>query len=243
MELFIGCSGYSYKDWKGIFYPNDLTQKQWLSFYAEKFNTVEINNTFYRFPEDKLFQKWLDQTPGHFRFTIKGHRFFTHQKKLKIDETFGERLDDFHTSLKPLKDRAGCILWQLPGNLHKNISKLETFCQKLEKQYTHVLEFRHQSWFDKEVYDVLKANHVVFCILSAPDDLPEDLVVTGKTAYVRFHGKDKWYDYLYSEQELEKWKDRLSGLNTIEQLYVYFNNDMNGNAVKNASTLSEMFKK
>jgi uncharacterized protein YecE (DUF72 family) len=242
MKIFIGCSGYSYDDWKGDFYPDDMHQDEWLSFYAEKFNTVEINNSFYKFPENESIEKWLSQTPANFRFSIKGHRFFTHLKKFNVDDSFKEKLNNFQSSLEPLKEKAGCVLWQLPGNLHKNIPKLEAFCQELDNDFTHVLEFRHPSWFDEDVYEFMKKNNIAFCILSAPGNLPEDLIVTHKTAYVRFHGKKEWYDYLYSEKELKEWKKRLNGLKNIEQLFVYFNNDKHGNAVKNAITLKKLLK-
>lgn len=242
MIIFIGCSGYSYDDWKGDFYPDDMPQDEWLSFYAEKFNTVEINNSFYKFPENESIKKWLSQAPANFRFSIKGHRFFTHLKKFNVDDSFKEKLNNFQSSLEPLKEKAGCVLWQLPGNLHKNIPKLEAFCQELDNDFTHVLEFRHPSWFDEDVYEFMKKNNIAFCILSAPGNLPEDLIVTHKTAYVRFHGKKEWYDYLYSEKELKEWKKRLNGLKNIKQLFVYFNNDKHGNAVKNAITLKKLLK-
>ncbi len=242
MRLFIGCSGYSYNEWKGHFYPENLTQDQWLSFYAKEFNTVEINHSFYKFPEQESMGKWHGQVPSDFRFSIKAHRFFTHLKKFNVDEDFMEKLDGFQSTLKSLKEKAGCVLWQLPGNLHKNLSKLESFCQRLDMNFTHVLEFRHQSWFDDEVYDLMKENKLAFCSLSAPGKLPEDLIVTHQTAYVRFHGKKEWYDYLYPHDELEKWEKKLNELKEVEQLFIYFNNDKHGNAVKNARTLKNLFK-
>lgn len=240
MKTFIGCSGFSYDDWKGRFYPNDLPEDQWLSYYAEKFNTVEINNSFYQFPKKESLEEWAGQTPAHFRFSMKAHRFFTHLKKFNLDESFMEKLNNFQVSLRPLKEKIGCVLWQTPGNLHKNVPKLESFCQKLDMDFTHVLEFRHQSWFDQEVYEVLKKFNVACCMLSAPDDLPEDLIVTHKTAYLRFHGKNEWYDYLYSDGELKEWSKRLGKLNNIDRLFIYFNNDKHGNAVKNALTFKKL---
>ncbi len=240
MKTFIGCSGFSYNDWKGCFYPHDLPDNQWLSYYAEKFNTVEINNSFYQFPKKESLKEWVSQTPAHFRFSIKAHRFFTHLKKFKIDTSFMEKLDNFQAPLSAVKEKGGCVLWQTPGNLHKNISKLESFCQKLDMDFTHVLEFRHRSWFDDKVYEVLKKNNVAFCIISAPGDLPEDIVATHRTAYVRFHGKKDWYDYLYSNGELKEWSKRLGKLNNIDRLFIYFNNDKHGNAVKNALTFKKL---
>ena len=240
MKIHIGCSGYSYDDWRGEFYPDDLPKDQWLSFYADHFSTVEINHSFYKFPEKDQFKKWMDETPGHFRFTIKGHRYFTHMKKFNTDKDFGKKLDDFQETLPPLKEKLGCVLWQLPGNLHKDTSKLDSFCKMLNTGHQHVFEFRHESWFDDEVYDLLGGHNAGFCILSAPDNLPEDMVLTGKTAYIRFHGKKEWYDYLYSDKELKTWKKRIDDIDGADRLYVYFNNDQHAHSVKNARRLMEL---
>jgi uncharacterized protein YecE (DUF72 family) len=178
MEIYIGCSGYNYKDWSEIFYPDKLPKKQWLEYYSKHFNTVEINNTFYRFPKVDILKKWLENTPGDFKFTIKANRYFTHTRKLKADERFFERLEEFQRIVNTAKDKVDCILWQLPGNLHKNIPKIEQFCKSVEhKGIRHVLEFRHESWFDESVYDVLKSENVAFCILFAPGVLPEDMLM------------------------------------------------------------------
>ncbi len=241
MDLYIGCSGYNYPEWKNIFYPGDLAKDKWLEYYSRHFNTVEINNTFYSFPSAEHLQRWIKKTPGNFKFTIKANRFFTHQKKLKIDEPFVQRLDQFNGILNTASEKVDCILWQLPGNLHKNLSKIRSFCKSLDRSMHHVVEFRHQSWFDKKVYEVLKEEDVTCCMLSAPDELPENIILTSKTAYLRFHGKSTWYDYLYTDAELEDWKNRLDSLTGIERLFIYFNNDQHGNAVKNAKKLKSLF--
>ena len=242
MKIYIGCSGYNYKGWSDIFYPDKLPKKQWLEYYAGHFNTVEINNTFYRFPKEDVLKKWLENTPDDFRFTIKANRYFTHTKKLKADERFFERLREFQRIVNTAKDKVECILWQLPGNLHKNIPKIEEFCKSVEhKDIHHVIEFRHESWFDGSVYDVLMNENVTFCILSAPGVLPEDTVVTSDTAYIRFHGKSSWYDYHYSDKELEEWKKRIEKLSPVKKIFIYFNNDQHANAVKNARKLQELF--
>lgn len=241
MEIYIGCSGFNYKEWKSIFYPVDMPQDSWLKYYAGHFNSVEINNTFYSFPKKENLQKWNKETPDDFRFSIKANRFFTHLKKLKTDDVFLQRLDEFNETLNSAKEKVGCILWQLPGNLHKNISKISSFCSKLDRDVNNVIEFRHESWFDEAVYKVLRDENITFCMISAPNGLPDYTAVTGKTAYLRFHGKDTWYDYLYSDSELEEWRKRIENLNGIERIYIYFNNDKHGNAVKNASKLNSMF--
>ncbi|MFO7923039.1 MAG: DUF72 domain-containing protein [Bacteroidales bacterium] len=242
MNLYIGCSGYNYPEWKEVFYPEDLSEDQWLKYYSSHFNTVEINNTFYSFPKEPYLKKWLKETPDEFRFSIKANRYFTHLKKLKIDEQFIERLDEFSKTLNAVSKKVDCILWQLPGNLHKDIDKLKAFCRKLNHEIEHVIEFRHASWFDKAVYNVLRDEDVTYCIISGPNGLPEDQVVTSKVVYMRFHGKSTWYNYLYTDSELKEWKKRFDKLSGVKSLYIYFNNDQHGNAVKNAGKLRSLFK-
>jgi uncharacterized protein YecE (DUF72 family) len=240
MNIYIGCSGYSYKDWRKKFYPEDLPEKKWLSYYSEKFNTVEINNTFYKYPTENQLQQWVKNTPDDFKFTIKGHRFFTHMKKLKSDDSFMDSLNRFMGLLDVLEDKLACILWQLPGNLHKDIERLDEFFKKTGNSAQHVIEFRHRSWFDELVYEKLRHHKVSFCILSAPNGLPEDTITTSKTAYLRFHGKSTWYNYEYSNSELKTWTERLEKLEDIDDLFIYFNNDNNAYAVKNALKLMNM---
>ncbi len=242
MKKYIGCSGYSYDDWRDRLYPDDLPKKEWLSYYADQFNSVEINNTFYSFPTRKNVKNWNDDTPADFRFSIKANRFFTHLKKFKNDDVFVERLEEFQDVLSPLKNKIGNILWQLPGNLHKDIDKLQSFAKTVDRDYNHVIEFRHPTWFEEPVYDLLRDLDISYCILSAPNGLPETLLATNKTAYLRFHGKSTWYDYLYTEKELERWKSRMQKLSGIENIYMYFNNDQHGNAIKNAKNLMELFQ-
>lgn len=241
MEIFIGCSGYNYKEWKNLFYPEDIPAKKQLEYYARHFNTVEINSTYYNFPRRETLDTWLGETPDNFVFTIKANRLFTHRKKLKNDDQFRESLDRFQNILDGAKSKVKCVLWQLPRNLHKNIQKIESLAGVLDHDIHHVVEFRHESWFDQEVYNALKSGGLVYCILSAPDGLPEDVVITGRTAYIRFHGKDSWYDYLYSDDELEEWKKRIENLSGVDRVFIYFNNDQHGNAVKNAGKLKSLF--
>ncbi len=241
MKVYIGCSGFNYKDWQNKFYPADLPESGWLEYYAGQFNTVEINNTFYSFPKQNHLKKWKEQVGGDFKFTIKAHRYFTHLKKLNTDEDFRERLEGFQDTVRVMEGKLGCILWQLPGNQHQNISKLEAFCNCLDKRMKHVVEFRHESWFNTSVYDLLKDKGVACSMLSAPGNLPEDTIATANTAYLRFHGKTTWYAYNYSEQELKNWRQRLDSLHETERLFVYFNNDKNAYSAKNAQTLKKLF--
>lgn len=234
----VGCSGFHYKDWKGTFYPEDIPQKQWLEYYAKHFDTVEINNSFYRMPKEDTVKHWYERVPNRFSFTLKGSRYITHVKKLNDPE---EHVKKFYHLADLLRDKLGCILWQLPPNLHVNIEKLKRFCGALNPAYHNVIEFRHMSWYDEAVYNILQEHRVAFCIISAPDDLPEDQVSTADFAYVRFHGKTDWYNYKYSQEEMKKWGENIRALDA-KQVYVYFNNDWNTNAVKDARQLLDVLK-
>lgn len=235
-KYHIGCSGFYYKDWVGKFYPEDLNKKKWLEFYAESFDTVEINNSFYRLPKENVVQGWYDRTPENFKFTLKGSRYITHIKKLK---EVGESVAYFYHLADILAEKLGSILWQLPPAFKKNIERLETFCKLLAPEYKNVMEFRHPSWFDEEVYDILRKYDVAYCIISAPEGLPEDVITTAQHGYLRFHGKDEWYNYDYSEDQLKEWVDILEKMN-MKEVFIYFNNDYNANAVKNGKRLIEL---
>ncbi|MFO7880020.1 MAG: DUF72 domain-containing protein [Bacteroidales bacterium] len=242
MHIHIGCSGYHYDDWKGSFYPPGLPKEKWLDYYARHFNTVEINNSFYNLPDKDKIKHWLDQTPDEFRFTFKAHRYLTHMKKLKADDKFRQRMDAFLDALHPAEKRISNILWQLPGNLHKNPERLHNFCTLLKKSYSHIIEFRHTSWFDDEIYDILRSHNIGICMLSSPGDMPEKVIATGTTAYLRLHGKEEWYNYKYSKQELGNWKMRLNKLKEVRDLFICFNNDQQAFAPQNAREMMAMYE-
>lgn len=241
MYIFTGCSGFHYDGWKGLFYPEELSKSEWLPYYAEHFKTVEINNSFYRIPKKSTLEKWHEQTPGHFRFTMKGNQYITHRKKLVDDEKMRDRLRYFYEVIEVLGGKLGCVLWQLPGNLHRNDEKLEKFCSRLSSDFKNEMEFRHESWFAEPVMEILKKYDVSYCILSAPDNLPEQFITTSDTAYVRFHGKKEWYRYDYSAEaeELKKWADRIKKLKA-RRVYLYFNNDYEAKAVFNGKKMQEL---
>lgn len=235
MKSFTGCSGFHYKDWKEEFYPKDLQQKDWLPYYAQHFNTVEINNTFYQTPKKSTFEKWLEQTPAGFRFAVKGSRYVTHLKKLRDSN---EHTRNFYNAIEPMAEKISAVLWQLPRNQHRDDEKMEAFCKSLSSDFVSVIEFRHSSWFNEKVYELLAKYNVVTCSLSAPDQLPEVLENKTEKVYLRFHGKKDWYNYYYSESELKKWSGRIKKSN-IKEIYIYFNNDMHTNAVKNGKMMKE----
>ena len=235
-KFHIGCSGWSYGDWAGKFYPADLKQGEWLAYYAQHFSTVEVNMSFYRFPFRNMLKGWYNKTPKGFLFTLKANRLITHIKKLKGTERL---LGSFYSLGDLLKDKLACILFQLPRSLtkDKHMRTLEGFLRTLSPDHNNVIEFRHKGWFCQEVYDLLASNNAIFCVVSAPD-LPSDSVATGKFAYVRFHGVDSWYDYHYSQRELRKWA-RLIRMLKVDT-FGYFNNDVSAYAPYNASELNKM---
>jgi uncharacterized protein YecE (DUF72 family) len=238
MNIYIGCSGFSYNDWKEKFYPKDIPKKKWLEYYSRHFNTVELNSTFYRTPKPETFQKWYDSTPDHFRFSVKGSRYITHLKQLKQVDDY---VQNFFHAIQPLKEKTGCVLWQLPPKLKRNDERLEAFLKTLPAEHDHTVEFRNMSWFDDEVYQLLDKYNVSLCLLSAPDDLPEIVKKTGDAMYIRFHGKTDWYTYDYSTDELKAWHQKISEAGP-ETVYAYFNNDYEAYAVHNAKELMSRFE-
>jgi len=236
MRNYIGCSGFNYDDWKGKFYPEEISKKNWLEYYAQHFDTVEINASFYHLPKEKTLDNWYERTPGNFRFTLKGSRFITHQKKLNDVK---EPVNNFYRLASRLKGKLGCILWQLPGNQHLDLEKLKIFCRLLSPEFKNVIEFRHNSWFDEKVYQILQNNEVTLCLVSVPKELKTVFKKTTDLVYVRFHGKKEWYNYLYSEKEMKEWSEKLKSLKS-RQIYAYFNNDVNANAPKNAQQLEQL---
>lgn len=241
-KSLIGCSGYYYKHWIGIFYPTDMPKYKWLPYYAEHFDTVEINSSFYHMPQDNAVLNWYKITPPNFVFTLKGNRFITHLKKLHIDTALIDTVHQFQQKALLMKEKLGCILWQLPASEGLNLLKLEAFCNILDKDLKHVFEFRHNSWFVKEVFALLNHFNFTICMLSAPGNIPELLLTTSDTAYIRFHGKNGWYNDNYSNEQLDTWGENIRKLN-VETAYAYFNNDFHGFAVQNGKYLREVLSR
>ncbi len=237
-EYFLGCSGFYYNHWRRVFYPEKLAKIKWLQYYAEHFNTLEVNSTFYRFPTQKMLQGWYQKTPETFRFTLKANRAITHTRKFNNTE---QLTANFYKLAHLLQEKLLCVLFQLPPSIHKNMELLQKIASQVDSKVTNVVEFRHESWWDSEVYDFMKNTGLVFCTVSA-SELPETLVATSSAVYVRFHGKDGWYQGFYPQRELEEWAEKIKTLN-VQRVFCYFNNDMNANAVKNCLTLKELLKK
>lgn len=237
MKPYLGTSGWYYDHWIDTFYPSDLSKGDWLPFYAQRFNTVEVNASFYRLPFKNMVKGWKNKTPDNFSLTFKGSQLITHKRKLKNIKDY---LSTFQQRIR-LAEKIGVVLWQLPPTLSKNIHRLNDFLGLLDKNMRHCIEFRHKSWFEDEVYNLLRNHDVGFCILSAPK-LPTEIQVTSDFAYIRLHGIHDWYKHDYSEKELKKWAETINNLK-VDTVFCYFNNDYNGFAPKNCSRLKELLSK
>lgn len=235
VRYFIGTSGWHYDHWRERFYPGDLPKSKWLDYYARSFSTVELNNSFYHLPSEKAFAGWRDSSPDGFLFSVKVSRFITHMKKLRNVE---EPVENFLSRARILENKLGPLLYQLPPNLHRRDELLESFMKGLPPGLTHVFEFRHESWLCKEVFDFMRRYNAGLCIFDMPDfEVP--LEVTADFAYVRFHGSSAMYGSCYSDDELDQWAKRIAGLSRdLKAAYIYFNNDAEAFAVKNALALA-----
>lgn len=234
--FYFGTSGWYYDDWVNNFYPKDIEKNEWLIYYSQRFNSVEVNASFYRLPFKNMVKGWNNKTPDDFLFTFKGSRLITHNKKLKnVDES----LNRFFKRIK-MSDKIGVVLWQLPPFLKKDLNLLENFFTKLDSNIKQCIEFRHKSWFEEDVFDLLRRYNVAYCIISAPG-LPSTIKVTSDFAYFRWHGINDWYKYNYSKNELNGWASKIKQLD-VKDVFGYFNNDYNGYAPQNCMVLKELLK-
>jgi len=237
-HVFIGTSGWNYNHWKGVFYPQSLSIKDWFNYYRTKFDTVEINNTFYNLPAARVFKNWKKQVPAGFIYSVKANRFITHMKKLKDPQSALKR---FFSRVDYLKGNLGPILYQLPPYWRCNLKRLEEFLKKLPKDKIHVFEFRDDSWHTEEVFKMLDKHKASFCIHDMPNvNCPEE--VTDKVAYLRFHGATAKYQGGYPEKTLRKWARWIRRQAQQRDVYVYFNNDAEGHAPEDAVKLKKLLR-
>ncbi len=237
MNLHLGCSGWSYPDWKGVVYPENLPASKWFSHYATVFDTVEINYTFYHFPKSQTAENWRKRAPEGFLYTLKAPRLITHIRR--FNDCTG-LLKDFYAACSVLQDKLGCVLFQLPPSLRFDKMKLKQILELLDPAFKNVLEFRHESWWCEEAFAVLKKHGTIFCSVSAPR-LPDDLITTSDDIYVRFHGAKSWYAYDYAKAELSEWAGKIRAAKP-KAVWAYFNNDVSGFAVQNCVDLRRMLE-
>jgi uncharacterized protein YecE (DUF72 family) len=227
----VGCSGWQYKHWKGDFYPADVPLREWLEYYADRFDTVEVNNSFYRLPDEGVFSSWRERTPREFLFAVKASRFLTHMKKLKDPEEPVARL---FSRARELRRKLGPVLYQLPKQMPKNLDRLTAFLDVLPLRTKHALEFRHPSWYEDDVLTLLRRRNVALCLHDMAGSA-SPRTITATFIYVRFHGATGRYDGAYPRETLQQWADWLGS--TGRPAYVYFNNDMGGHAPRDAAAL------
>ncbi|MCL4378371.1 MAG: DUF72 domain-containing protein [Actinobacteria bacterium] len=247
-KIYIGTSGWSYDEWNGIFYPEDLKRSNWFSYYSKHFRTVEINNSFYHLPKRQTFENWAEKTPDDFLFSVKASRYITHIKRL-LD--CSEALDRLFKAAEGLGRKLGIFLFQLPPNMKFNIERLNNFFKILRDIYTNyannannnalcAFEFREESWFCESTYDLLNEYKHGIVISDSPC-FPYHELITGNFCYIRMHGSSNLYSSSYSEEELKKAAGIINKNKTKNiSSYVYFNNDVHGYAIDNAKTLIRM---
>lgn len=234
--VYIGTSGWSYKEWATDFY-HGIKSKDQFQFYATQFNTVEINATFYRLPLLTTTRGWHEKSPPNFIFAVKGSRFVTHIKRL---EDLGRSVGDFIRRIQPLKEKLGPILWQLPPYLKPGLSRLEKFLKRLPKQFSHAIEFRHPDWISDETFELLKKYRAAFVSVSSMR-MPQNFSVTADFIYVRFHGLSGGARHDYTRDELKPWANHIGEqIANGKKAFAYFNNDLNVRAPKNAQLLLQL---
>jgi uncharacterized protein YecE (DUF72 family) len=228
----IGCSGWNYAHWRERVYPKGLPPRRWLEHYATLFDTVEVNTTFYRLPTRSAVAGWVEQTPKSFLFTVKASRYLTHIKRLTDMESGVAR---YYERIEPLVEsgKLGPVLWQLPENFRRNDERLAAALEHLP-QGRHCFEFRHASWFEEEVYALLRERGVALVIGDNPKRPFQTHELTADWTFIRFHYGHRGRNGNYSERELEEWKRRIAAWRARVDVYAYFNNDWEGYAVKNA---------
>ena len=215
MKHYVGTSGYSYKEWKGSFYPEKLSAKAMLPYYAERFDAVELNNTFYRVPQPAMIESWISQVPETFRFSVKASQRITHFKRLK---EAGEVTNYFLENVSALRERLGVVLFQLPPNMKKDIERLKAFLDELPETLKAAFEFRHPTWFDDDVVELLRNRNLVLAV-SDTDDLPATRIDrTADWGYLRLRRVN------YSETELIDWVKRIKSQDW-KSVYVFFKHE------------------
>ncbi len=229
-RFFVGCSGWFYWHWRGDFYPSDLPTQKWFEHYARRFKTVELNAPFYSWPTVATVQSWIRQAGRRqFVYTVKVCELITHTKRFRGTK---ELVKDFGFIADLLGPKMGCFLFQLPPSFHYTKARLESIVSQLDRQRRNVVEFRHVSWWNEQVFSSFRKNGIIFCSCSGPK-LPDELVKTSDDVYIRFHGTKKWYRHNYGKEELATWIERVKKAKP-KRVWAYFNNDREGYALTNA---------
>jgi uncharacterized protein YecE (DUF72 family) len=232
MNLYVGTSGYSYKEWKGTFYPNDLPDKEMLRFYGERFRSVEINNTFYRMPKESVLEGWGAEVPADFKFVLKASQRITHMQRLK---DAGDSVGYLLRIAGFLRERLGPLLFQLPPNFKKDAGRLGDFLKLLPPNRCAAFEFRHQSWFDDEIFALLREHQAVLCIAEAENELDIPFVSTADWGYLRLRRPD------YGDAELKAWAERIQQ-QPWKEAFIFFKHEEEGKGPAMAKRFLELTK-
>jgi uncharacterized protein YecE (DUF72 family) len=235
----VGCSGWQYRHWRGDFYPVDLPLTKWFDHYASMFDTVEVNNTFYRLPERATFASWARRAPLAFEFAVKASRFLTHMKKLKDPE---QPIDRLFSRMRALGTHLGPVLYQLPPGWKRDAGRFAAFLDALPRDACHVVEFRDTSWYSPDVFRLMERRRVALCLHDMPGSTTERARV-GPFVYVRFHGANAKYGGAYSLDRLRGWAEWLDAQRRDGcDVYAYFNNDAGGHAPRDALALRRLLE-
>jgi uncharacterized protein YecE (DUF72 family) len=239
IEWHIGCSGFHYKGWKEVFYPKGVPIRKWFEYYCEHFTTLELNVTFYRFPEVSMLKSWYERSAPDFSFSVKAPRIITHYKKFNECDQF--LLDFYQTVEEGLKEKTGCVLFQFPPKYAYTEERLEKIIKSLDPKFPNVVEFRHESWWKNDVYKELGKNKITFSGMSHPL-LPETVVTNTSLFYYRMHGVPNLYQSPYSTKFLKDFISEVKASKKIKKAFIYFNNDIGCNAVKNATEMKVLLE-
>jgi uncharacterized protein YecE (DUF72 family) len=237
LQIYLGCSGWFYWHWRGLFYPETERTDRWFKHYASIFDTVELNAPFYRWPKPATVKVWRRSAPANFRYSVKVNQLITHEKRLKRTKKL---IREFYGIAQTLGPQMGCFLFQFPPSYKYTPSRLTSLVRQLDPGQRNAVEFRHKSWWRRAVYRHLAAAGITFCSVSAPR-LPDDLITTSEILYLRFHGRTRWYRHDYSAEELSQWAERITETDAREA-WIYFNNDREGFAIKNARELARQLR-
>jgi uncharacterized protein YecE (DUF72 family) len=238
-DIRIGTSGWYYDHWRERFYPPGLAKSKWFEHYAQQFNTVEINNTFYHLPTPQTLTRWCDLAPEGFLYAVKANRYITHIKRLKDT---AEEVKRFFNVVGLLKEKLGPILYQLPPSIHKDHDLLGSFIKLLPRKSPAVFEFRHKSWYEEDTFELLGRLGAGFCIHDL-GELTTPRIITGEMVYIRFHGTAGRYSGNYTDKMLADWANWLKEqTKNARAIYAYFNNDADAHAINNATTLKRKLR-
>jgi uncharacterized protein YecE (DUF72 family) len=237
MQIHIGCSGWFYWHWRGIFYPDTKRTDTWFRHYTSVFNTVELNAPFYSWPKLSTVRSWVRNAPPDFRYSVKVNRLITHEKRLVRTRML---VEEFCKIEEILDEKLGCFLFQFPPSYRYTPSRLASIVRQLDPRYRNAVEFRHASWWRESVYRQFRERGLIFCAVSAPR-LPDDLIRTSGVIYARLHGRSRWYRHDYTGAELDEWASRIESSGAREA-WIYFDNDREGFAIKNAQELKRRLR-